>query len=81
MYFIFGIIAGIVGGIMRVLIRTELREMGPSIISENSYNVLITAHGLIIIFFFSHACFNGGVWKLTLAFISRLRGHGFPSIK
>jgi len=60
MYFIFGIIAGIVGGIMRVLIRTELREMGPSIISENSYNVLITAHGLIIIFFLVMPVLMGG---------------------
>ena len=60
MYFVFGIFAGTLGGLMRVLIRTELRMSGGSIITENRYNVLITAHGLIMIFFFVMPVLMGG---------------------
>ena len=68
MYFVFGIFAGTLGGLISVLIRTELRISGPSIITENSYNVLITAHGLIIIFFFVIPVLMGGFgnWLLPL---------------
>ena len=47
-YFVFGIMAGILGGILRLIIRTELQIEGRVI----TYNVTITAHGFIIIFFF-----------------------------
>ena len=52
LYFIFGLFSGFVGRIFRLLIRTELRIPGPTFLSERAYNVIITAHGLIIIFFF-----------------------------
>lgn len=51
-YLIFGLFSGFVGRIFRLLIRTELRIPGPTFLSERAYNVIITAHGLIIIFFF-----------------------------
>ena len=62
LYFLFGIFRGFLGGLLRLVIRTELRSPGPTFISESAYNVVITAHGLIIIFFFCNACFNGGFW-------------------
>ena len=67
-YFVFGVFSGTLGGLIRVVIRTELRMSGPSIISENSYNILITAHGLIIIFFFVIPVLMGGFgnWLLPL---------------
>ena len=59
-YFIFGIIAGLFGSVLRLIIRTELRIEGRVIISEIMYNVIITAHGLIIIFFFVMPVLIGG---------------------
>merc|ERR1712226_1004265 len=52
LYFIFGLFSGFVGRIFRLLIRTELRIPGPTFLSERAYNVIITAHGLIIIYLF-----------------------------
>ena len=60
LYFIFGLFSGFVGRIFRLLIRTELRMPGPTFLSERAYNVIITAHGLIIIFFFVMPILMGG---------------------
>merc|ERR1712226_239639 len=68
LYFIFGLFSGFVGRIFRLLIRTELRIPGPTFLSERAYNVIITAHGLIIIFFFVMPILIGGFgnWLLPL---------------
>ena len=53
MYLIFSIFSAIVGTIFSLLIRFELASSGPQIINNGSiYNVIIAAHGLIMIFFF-----------------------------
>jgi cytochrome c oxidase subunit 1 len=54
LYIIFSILAGIIGGAFSVLMRMELQEPGLQIIepgSEQIWNVWITAHGLIMVFF------------------------------
>ena len=53
MYLIFAIIAGIIGGIMSLIMRTELSAPDDGILNGDyqMYNVLTTAHGLIMIFF------------------------------
>jgi heme/copper-type cytochrome/quinol oxidase subunit 1 len=45
--------SGVIGTTMSMLIRMELIQPGNNILSGNHqlYNVLITAHGLIMIFF------------------------------
>jgi len=62
MYLIFAIIAGIIGGVMSLIIRTELAVPGDGILGGNYhlYNVLITGHGLIMIFFMIMPAFIGG---------------------
>ena len=60
MYFIFGISGGLLGAFLSYLIRTELRIEGRTIMSEAIYNMVITAHGLIIIFFFVIPVLMGG---------------------
>ena len=59
-YFVFGVISGLLGAVLRLIIRTELRMEGRVIISEIIYNIIITAHGLIIIFFFVIPVLMGG---------------------
>ncbi|MGY8976057.1 MAG: cytochrome c oxidase subunit I [Alphaproteobacteria bacterium] len=62
MYIIFAVIAGVIGGIMSMIMRTELAFPGDSILGGDyqMYNVLTTAHGLIMIFFMIMPAMIGG---------------------
>ena len=62
MYLIFAIVGGLIGGGMSVLIRMELAVPGPGILGgdHHFFNVLITAHGLIMVFFMVMPAFIGG---------------------
>ncbi len=67
MYLIFAIIAGLIGGIMSMIIRTELAAPGIDLASgddveawKHTYNVLVTGHGLIMIFFMVMPAMIGG---------------------
>ena len=53
MYLVFALIAGLIGGAMSIAIRAELMYPGLQIFHEtHTYDVIVTAHGLIMIFFF-----------------------------
>ncbi len=61
MYLIFAIMAGIIGGAMSVAIRIELMYPGMQIFHDaHTYNVFVTAHGLIMIFFMVMPAMIGG---------------------
>jgi cytochrome c oxidase subunit 1 len=61
MYLIFSICAGLIGGAISVYFRMELAEPGMQYIQDHQfYNVLITAHGLIMIFFMIMPAMIGG---------------------
>jgi cytochrome c oxidase subunit 1 len=69
MYLIFAICAGIIGGIMSILIRIELMYPGVQIFHEShTYNVFVTSHGLIMIFFMVMPAMIGGFgnWMVPL---------------
>jgi cytochrome c oxidase subunit 1 len=53
MYIIFAMVFGIIGGLMSVLFRMELQAPGEQILGGDRqfFNVLITAHGLIMVFY------------------------------
>jgi cytochrome c oxidase subunit I len=52
MYLVFALCAGLIGIAFSVVIRAELQEPGLQIFSDShSYNVVVTEHGLIMIFF------------------------------
>lgn len=53
MYLIFSIFSAIIGTVFSIVIRTEMGTSGNQIVNNgNIYNVVIAAHGLIMIFFF-----------------------------
>ncbi|NRB10074.1 MAG: cytochrome c oxidase subunit I [Rickettsiaceae bacterium] len=70
MYIIFSIIAGLIGGAFSVLFRIQLAHPGSDFLGGDHqfYNVLITAHALIMVFFMiMPALFGGfGNWFVPL---------------
>jgi len=62
MYLFFAIAAGIIGAAFSIWFRMELQEPGDQILGGNHhfFNVLITAHGLIMVFFLVMPAMIGG---------------------
>lgn len=62
MYLVFAVIAGLIGAGMSVLIRLELQTPGVQFFSDDfqRYNVFVTSHGLIMIFFVVMPALIGG---------------------
>ena len=62
MYIIYAIIAGLVGSLFSVIMRLELQEPGMQYFGDDfqSFNVVVTAHGLIMVFFMVMPALIGG---------------------
>ncbi len=62
MYLIFGITAGLIGGAMSIVMRMALENPGTGILAHNNqlFNSLVTAHGLIMVFFMIMPAMIGG---------------------
>ena len=61
LYLIFSVFAGLIGGAFSVIMRAELQEPGLQFIRDGQmWNVLVTAHGLIMVFFVVMPALIGG---------------------
>ncbi len=61
LYIIFAIIAGLVGGFFSLLMRAELAAPGLDVVADGQvWNVIITAHGLLMVFFVVMPALIGG---------------------
>jgi cytochrome c oxidase subunit 1 len=61
MYLVFSITAGVIGGLLSLAVRMELQAPGMQIFSNgHEYNVFVTAHGLIMVFFMVMPALIGG---------------------
>jgi cytochrome c oxidase subunit 1 len=61
LYLIFSVVAALIGGFMSVLMRLELQNPGMQyFVDGQSWNVIVTAHGLIMVFFVVMPAMIGG---------------------
>ena len=82
LYLISGVMSGLLGFIMSMIIRLELTFPGNQILYGNYqlYNVLITAHGLIMIFFFLMPIGLGGFGNLFVPILIGAPDMAFPRL-
>lgn len=67
LYIIFAIVAGLIGTSMSMVMRMELGGAGNNVIASNqTYNILITAHGFVMIFYLIMPALLGGFGKVSL---------------
>jgi cytochrome c oxidase subunit 1 len=61
LYLIFAIVMGVVGGFLSVMMRLELHQPGMQIFGDpHVFNVFVTGHGLIMVFFMVMPALIGG---------------------
>jgi cytochrome c oxidase subunit I len=79
MYLVFAIVAGVIGGLLSIGMRLELQQPGIQIFSNpHTFNVFVTAHGLIMVFFMIMPALIGGFGNWFVPITIRAPDMAFP---
>ena len=79
MYLIFAVVAGLIGGTFSMMVRAELAFPGIQFFENHQlFNVLITAHGLIMVFFMVMPALIGGFGNWFLPIMIGAPDMAFP---
>jgi cytochrome c oxidase subunit 1 len=80
MYLVFSVIAGIIGGAFSIWMRAELQNPGIQVGFENghTWNMVVTAHGLIMVFFVVMPALIGGFGNWIIPMMVGAPDMAFP---
>src|SRR4051794_2239208 len=82
LYLVFAISAGILGGALSVLMRAQLMTPNGEVLANHQlYNVIITAHGLIMVFFMVMPAMIGGLGKCVVSPVISWPATALPGVK
>ncbi len=80
MYLVSVLIAFLAGGIMALLVRTELLFPGRTIMDPDFYNKVFTLHGAIMVFLFIIPSIPGGIGNFVLPLMLGAKDVAFPRL-
>src|SRR2546428_7520926 len=79
MYMVTGLLSFIIGGIFALIIRLQLAQPNLSVVDHETYNQLISAHGVTMIFFFV-TIFLTGIANYMVPIMIGARDMAFPRV-
>src|SRR5262245_63620582 len=81
MYLVFALVAGLIGALLSIAMRAELMEPGLQIFGNPEvFNVLVSYHGLIMIFFALMPALLGGYGNLMVPLMIGAPDMAFPRL-
>ncbi|MCX7338375.1 MAG: cytochrome c oxidase subunit I [Alphaproteobacteria bacterium] len=80
LYIILSIVGAMVGGLLSMVMRAQLMHPGSTVLDPQMYNVVITIHGLVMVFFFVMPALIGGFGNWFVPLLIGAPDMAFPRL-